>query len=241
MVPAPTVNLASKQLDSILAGNIIHIIKDEPRDHLQQEDDMARPPRKRQRLDHLSMEEKIMRRKLKNRVAAQTARDRKKQRMDQLEAEIDELKDLTTALSDQNSHLAEENAMLKEMLAKCTCGKGSVESSLEAVEISCDESQSADVSEGIVIPVSTSTGGSAVSQPQQKAVGMLAVLRLMVLSTLCSQWVNTASLAVLINRSLPSAPVSSTESKVKPMLPVKKRTAAKWWGPHQQSWNPTGM
>ncbi|ESN97660.1 hypothetical protein HELRODRAFT_193172 [Helobdella robusta] len=62
--------------------------------------------RKRKRLTNLSHEEKIMRRKLKNRVAAQTARDRKKQRMTELEIAI-------VALQEQNKQLETENSALK--------------------------------------------------------------------------------------------------------------------------------
>nr|XP_020657540.1 LOW QUALITY PROTEIN: X-box-binding protein 1 [Pogona vitticeps] len=66
-----------------------------------------RPPRKRQRLAHLSPEEKAMRRKLKNRVAAQSARDRKKARMGELERQAVELEA-------ENQKLLAENQLLWE-------------------------------------------------------------------------------------------------------------------------------
>ena len=46
----------------------------------------GKPVRKRANLDHLSPEEKLMRRKLKNRVAAQNARDKKRTKMEEMEA-----------------------------------------------------------------------------------------------------------------------------------------------------------
>ncbi|XP_040467437.1 LOW QUALITY PROTEIN: X-box-binding protein 1 [Falco naumanni] len=65
------------------------------------------PARKRQRLTHLSPEEKALRRKLKNRVAAQSARDRKKARMTELEQQVVELEE-------ENQRLLLENQLLRE-------------------------------------------------------------------------------------------------------------------------------
>ncbi|CAB0001229.1 unnamed protein product [Nesidiocoris tenuis] len=51
------------------------------------------PPRKRRRLDYLSPEEKARRKKLKNREAAQTSRDKKKAYVTRLEETIKALRD----------------------------------------------------------------------------------------------------------------------------------------------------
>lgn len=64
-------------------------------------------PRKRKRLDNLSAEERALRRKLKNRVAAQTARDRKKARMTELE-------ELVAQLEKENKTLRLDNESLRK-------------------------------------------------------------------------------------------------------------------------------
>ncbi|XP_061528605.1 LOW QUALITY PROTEIN: X-box-binding protein 1 [Phycodurus eques] len=81
------------------------------------------PVRKRQRLTHLSPEEKALRRKLKNRVAAQTARDRKKAKMGELEQQVLELELENQKLHienrllwEKNKGLLTENVELKERL-----------------------------------------------------------------------------------------------------------------------------
>lgn len=53
---------------------------------------------KKRRLDHLTWEEKLQRKKLKNRVAAQTSRDRKKAKMEEMEFTIQQQTDQISEL-----------------------------------------------------------------------------------------------------------------------------------------------
>ncbi|RCN51607.1 basic region leucine zipper [Ancylostoma caninum] len=70
--------------------------------------------RKRECLDHLTHEQKMNRRKMKNRIAAQTARDRKKYRSQRLEDVIRELLEQNEILKQENELLRIENRELSE-------------------------------------------------------------------------------------------------------------------------------
>lgn len=63
---------------------------------------------KKRRLDHLTWEEKLQRKKLKNRVAAQTSRDRKKAKMEDMEKTIQEQSDKISELQSKCDTLAQE-------------------------------------------------------------------------------------------------------------------------------------
>jgi len=71
-----------------------------------------KPVRKRANLDHLSPEEKLMRRKLKNRVAAQNARDKKRLKMEDMETDVERLRAHAKALEVRNAQLVSENERL---------------------------------------------------------------------------------------------------------------------------------
>ncbi len=83
------------------------------------------PVRKRANLDHLSADEKLMRRKLKNRVAAQNARDKKRVRVEEMEDLIRQLQEENQALRDQNEQLSQLNQKLNEENSQLTVGSTS--------------------------------------------------------------------------------------------------------------------
>ncbi|XP_059080474.1 probable basic-leucine zipper transcription factor N [Tigriopus californicus] len=76
------------------------------------DEDSNCPVRKRANLDHLSPEEKMMRRKLKNRVAAQNARDKKRVKMDEMEDRINKLQEEKDQLEADNRRLSRLNEQL---------------------------------------------------------------------------------------------------------------------------------
>lgn len=87
-----------------------------------------KPVRKRANLDHLSPEEKLMRRKLKNRVAAQNARDKKRVKMEDMDSDLARLKAHAKALEARNAQLVAQNERLvaenKRLLSDANAREG---------------------------------------------------------------------------------------------------------------------
>ncbi|NP_001161680.1 X-box binding protein [Saccoglossus kowalevskii] len=186
---------------------------------------VQQPVRKRQRLTHLSPEEKFMRRKLKNRVAAQTARDRKKAHMDSiqsrvsiLEAKNRQLLMANEALRKQSNLLNEENKSLKAQLRL---------QQNSTVEIK----QEKDSKDTTLCKLERDGCGSAVlSVPQQKEhtqilSSWLAMLLLWSLNS-CWGYSKTSTPMDSLKRNLETL---FPNSPVNPNVPQMPR----WWGPQQ--------
>lgn len=182
-------------------------------------------PRKRRRLTHLSPDEKMLRRKLKNRVAAQTARDRKKNQMSDLEIKIAALESENQKLAAENSTLKvesgtllQENEVLKERLSSIGCSSVKTEMGTGSA-VSTDLLQ-----KGQSPPVSCSRKTYAASM-------LTFSLTLLLASS------NKARSKPILLRTPPqysSIPCLATLSQS-----PQTTQEPQWWGPQQQSWNPS--
>ncbi|XP_060527960.1 X-box-binding protein 1 isoform X2 [Cylas formicarius] len=203
---------------------------------------------KKRRLDHLSWEEKIQRKKLKNRVAAQTSRDRKKAKLEQMEGAIQQLFNKNETLIAEceklraaNERLQAENVELHQRLQVSAC-----QNCHQNRSVVCEvESGSA---ESLLRPKGTTTHSAALLG-SSNSITKTALLK-MVLACLLYRTFSMNS-----NQTLISTPLNNSHSLCSKISPetwrlllkrqliknqplIEKIFQEKWWGRHQNNWNP---
>uniref|UniRef100_A0A8C1A012 X-box-binding protein 1 n=1 Tax=Castor canadensis TaxID=51338 RepID=A0A8C1A012_CASCN len=204
------------------------------------------PARKRQRLTHLSPEEKALRRKLKNRVAAQTARDRKKARMSELEQQV-------VDLEEENQKLLLENQLLREKTHGLVVENQELRHRLGMDALVTEEETEAEAKGNGARLVAGSAESAALrlraplqqvqaqlSPPQNISLWILTALTLQTLSLIScwafwTSWTQSCS----SNALLQSLPVwkTSQRSAQKDLVPYQPPFLCPW-GRHQPSWKP---
>jgi X box-binding protein 1 len=181
--------------------------------------------KKRKRLTHLSPDERLLRRKLKNRVAAQTARDKKKARMDELEHAV-------SLLAEENKRLQQENQALKQKSGTLAKENDTLKERLGMRPLSADFVKATESCESAVLLV----------PPQQEQI-----------QKLCSRSVQAAkmllacSLIYFLGCGKNCKKQQLNWPKKSPLRQTRRpciirhhqRQLLRWWGPQQNSWNPS--
>ncbi|XP_069475269.1 X-box-binding protein 1 isoform X1 [Ambystoma mexicanum] len=210
------------------------------------------PPRKRQRLTHLSPEEKALRRKLKNRVAAQTARDRKKARMGELELQVVELEI-------ENQKLLLQNGLLREKTQRLSTENQELRQrlGLDALKEEEDEEESkvqiqSRVDDLGLVAGSAESAALRLCAPLQQvqaqkssrliiSTWMLAALTIPTLSLISylafwTAWIDCIQICSSTTKTC-SREVWRKKSAATSSIPYRPPRLL-LWGPHQQSWTP---
>ncbi|XP_053135034.1 X-box-binding protein 1 isoform X3 [Hemicordylus capensis] len=188
----------------------------------------ASPPRKRQRLAHLSPEEKALRRKLKNRVAAQSARDRKKARMGELERQALELEA-------ENLRLVAENQALKEQGQQLSLENRELRLRLGLPALPPSEPRGEDFKQGQA-QQSPPPSFSAAASTWIQTAWTLQTLSLIFSWAFWTAWIQTCSCAAAAPRQ-PAWRSCSRRCVAEKRIPYQPPRVP-LWGPHHPSWRP---
>jgi X box-binding protein 1 len=210
------------------------------------EDSQVSISNRKRRLDHLTLEEKLQRKKLKNRVAAQSSRDRKKARLDDLEAEVKGLreKNETLTLQCRNLHLektqlATENQQLLQKLSNIEYNHQthgvSCSTQVEPAEFSIDP-----LLQGQVLQLAVGLGPQVLTMWTILRYCLLSQISSIVLMEMCA-YLTWMSWHRVYSEKLQKKWTQSTGRPVQrlELMDSKERAAViKWWGRHQKTWKP---
>lgn len=169
-----------------------------------------------------------MRRKLKNRVAAQTARDRKKAKMETLETQMERIEAENKRLQQENEYLLQQTSSLSQ------------ENSELRQRLGLDQTVGVAVKKEIGSPVESAVLNNVL--PQQEQIRALCQL-----TTSCMAYLVTVSLMTsLACWSKLQQKTTATQTNPAHLLdhvysskPPQAQAHRQWWGPQQQSWNPS--
>jgi len=117
-------------------------------------------PRRRRRLTHLTNEEKVLRRKLKNRVAAQNARDKKRDESERIKIENEQLQAVVAQMQSDAGNRESEIERLRRENAQLRARLGLSPPPEEAIILIQSQSNDKFDDSGIHSPLSETHSGS---------------------------------------------------------------------------------
>lgn len=227
-------------------------------------------PGRKRKLDHLSPEEKVQRKKLKNRVAAQTSRDRKKKQVEEMMDTMEAQARTIASWENKYKQLQVKYEKLERVLKKL---KASKQETVKHHSIPEEHKYTRDANEMTENENCADSGcikseGPAVSniKPLPKVSKMQSESTEKSSKKFRCESQNTKMLLQLIilclfyksslkNTTLKKLPMSSSTISTKALRHMIQKVASQmprfkaanahcldqWWGSHNRQWNPMGI